>query len=80
MKLTYYDEDDILVMKLSDKPIDYAIETNWVIVHFDQADRPVRIEILDANRFFKEEKKAVPQSILQQYFTSPSSPFMLNDK
>ena len=80
MKLTYYDEDDILVMKLSDMPIDYAIETNWVIVHFDQADRPVRIEILDANRFFKEEKKAVPQSILHQYFASPSSPFMLNDK
>lgn len=34
MKVKYYKEDDIFVLKLSDKPIDYAGESNWIIVYF----------------------------------------------
>ena len=68
MKVKYYKEDDILVVKLSDKPIDYAHESNWVIVHFDQNHKPVRIEILDAQRFLSEESKALPFDIKEKYF------------
>ena len=68
MKVKYYKKDDILVLKLSDKPIDYAEESNWVIVHFDKNEEPVRIEILDASRFLKEEGKVLPQEIKNKYF------------
>ena len=70
MKLKYYKDDDILVMKLSDNPIDYAHESNMVIVHFDKNDKPVRLEILDATRFLKEESKALPHQIKQDYFAT----------
>lgn len=68
MKVKYYTEDDILVMKLSNNAIDYAEESDWVIVHFDKNDKPVRVEILDATRFLKEEYKALPLSVKQKFF------------
>lgn len=68
MKVKYYNKDDILVLKLSDKPIDYAEESDWVIVHFDKNDQPVRVEILDARRFLEEENKALPLTVKQRYF------------
>lgn len=70
MKLKYYKEDDILVIKLSNKPIDYAEESNWVVVHFDKDDKPVRVEILDAKRFLSEESKILPKDIKETYFSS----------
>jgi len=70
MKLKYYKEDDILVIKFSEKPIAYAEESNWIIVHFDQNDKPVRIEILDANRFLKEQSRVLPKEIKKAYFSS----------
>jgi hypothetical protein len=70
MKLKYYKEDDIMVMKLSDKPIDYAEESNWVIVHFDVNDKPVRIEILDANRFLTQVCKALPKEVKREFFAT----------
>lgn len=70
MKVKYYKKDDILVLKLSDKPIDYAEESNWVIVHFDKNKEPVRIEILDASRFLKEEGKVLPREVKDKYFVS----------
>lgn len=73
MKLKYYNEDDILVMKLSNEPIDYAEESNWVIVHFDKKNKPVRIEILDATRFLKEQRQILPKAIIQKYFSGLSA-------
>ncbi len=70
MKVKYYKEDDILVVKLSNKPINYAEESNWVIVHFDENKEPVRIEILDASRFLKEQGKALPKEVKEKFFTS----------
>lgn len=72
MKVKYYKEDDILVLKLSEKPIDYAEESNWVIVHFDESKEPVRIEILDASRFLKEESRVLPREIKDKYFATPA--------
>lgn len=68
MKVKYYKEDDILVIKLSERPIDYAEESDWIIMHYDEKKNPVRIEILDASRFLKEESKALPQAIKQAFF------------
>lgn len=73
MKIKYYTEDDILVLKLSNNPIDYAEESNWIIIHYDEKKDPVRIEILDASRFLKEESKALPLEIKEKYFTATSS-------
>ena len=68
MKVKYYREDDILVIKLSNKPIDYAEESDWIIVHYDEHKDPVRIEMLDASRFLKEQSRALPQEIIKKYF------------
>lgn len=73
MKLKYYKEDEILVMKFSNKPIDYAEESDWVIVHFDKNHKPVRIEILDAKRFLTEAKQALPAEIKKEYFSHIST-------
>lgn len=70
MKVKYYKKDDIMVLKLSDKPIDYAEESNWVIVHYDENKEPVRIEILEASRFLKEESRVLPRDIKDKFFVS----------
>lgn len=70
MKIEYYDEDDILVVKLSNKPYDYAEMEENFIVHFTKDDKPVRIEILDASKFLKEQSKALPQAIKRKFFAS----------
>ena len=68
MKLKYYKDDDILVMNLSQSTIDYAEESNGVVVHFDEKDRPVRVEVLDARRFLKEESRVLPEEMKEEYF------------
>ncbi|MBI3443303.1 DUF2283 domain-containing protein [Candidatus Woesebacteria bacterium] len=73
MKVKYYKDDDILVMKFSDKPIDYAEESDWVIVHFDKDDKPVRIEILDAKRFLTQTNKALPVEVKKEYFSQSAA-------
>lgn len=57
-KVVYEKEDDILNIWLSKKPIDYAENTEGVIVHFTKNNEPVYIEVLDASRFLKPKKKA----------------------
>lgn len=50
-KIRYSKDVDILMIELSDKPIDYAEEEGQIIVHFSKDDEPVLIEILDAKDF-----------------------------
>jgi len=68
MKIKYYKEDDILVIKLSKNPIDFAEESDWIIMHYDENKNPVRIEILDASRFLRAESKALPPDIKKSFF------------
>lgn len=68
MKIKYFDKDDILVLNLSNKPVDYAEESNWVVVNFDSQRQPVSIEILDASRFLAEQGRVLPDNIKQKYF------------
>lgn len=69
MKVNYYEEDDVLVVKLTDDPIAYAEEANLVVIHFDEMDSPTRIEILDAKRFLELEGFALPSNIREKYFS-----------
>lgn len=67
-KIRYSKDADVLLIKLSDKAIDYAEEEGQVIIHFSKDDEPVLIEILDAKEFvlgsissiIKEKEVAIP--------------------
>lgn len=51
MKVKYSPEVDILLVRLSDDPFDYAEESNGVITHFSADGRPVLLEIQGAREF-----------------------------
>jgi Protein of unknown function (DUF2283) len=49
MKLTYFDTDDILVMKLTDKPIVREISQDWnTHISYAEDGSTVEIVVLDA--------------------------------
>ena len=50
-KINYSKDVDILIIELSDKPVDYAEEEGQVIIHFSIDNEPVLIEILNAKEF-----------------------------
>ena len=65
MNAKYYKEDDLLVVKLSNKPFEVAEKVGSFIVHYDNKREPVTVEILNASKFLKETSKALPKSIRQ---------------
>lgn len=49
MRTTYYDEDDILVMRLSDKPITREVSQDWnTHISYAADGTMVEIVVLDA--------------------------------
>jgi len=54
MKLRYDKEEDILMVKVSDEPIDYAEKVNSVIIHFTKDKKPALFEIMDASEFLAD--------------------------
>jgi hypothetical protein len=69
-KVLYEKEDDILNIWLSKSPVDYAQESDGVIVHFSKKNEPVYIEVLEASRFLKETTKSLPNKIQKQIWAS----------
>lgn len=67
-KIKYYKEDDILVVTLSEEPFDYAEMENNFVVHYAKNGRPVRIEILDAANFLKEQSMVLPKEVKEAVF------------
>ena len=67
-EMRYSKDVDILTIKLSDEPVDYAEESGQFIVHFSTEDTPVLIEVQDAKNFvleslhtlFEETETALP--------------------
>ncbi len=57
MKLRYSRKEDILLIEVSDEPIEYAEEVGNIIVHFTKKEKPVLLEILDASEFLAETTK-----------------------
>ena len=50
-KIRYSKDVDILLIELSDKPIDHAEEKGQLIIHFTENGEPVLLEILNAKEF-----------------------------
>ena len=51
LRMRYDPHVDILLVEVSNRPIDYAEEMGSVIVHFTKQHKPVALEILDASQF-----------------------------
>lgn len=53
-KMRYSKDVDILLIQVSETPIDYAEELGQMIVHFSKDGKPVLLEIQDAKNFVLE--------------------------
>jgi len=49
MKYSYDQKSNVLRIKIVDRPFDYAEEMGNFVVHFDKENKPVYIEILNAD-------------------------------
>lgn len=72
MKLKYSKEDDVLMIELNKKPIDYAEQSGDLIVHFSPTREAVLLEILDASQFFKKAASAFPIKIKKEILSQSS--------
>ena len=50
-KIRYSQDEDVLLIELSENPVDHAEEAGQLIVHLSSAGEPVLLEILDAKEF-----------------------------
>lgn len=66
MQVKYNREDDILMIQLSKKRIDYAEQSGDLIVHFSPEREAVLLEILDASEFLKNTAQKLPRKIKQE--------------
>lgn len=69
MKAKYYKEDDLLVLRLSDKPFEVAEKVGSFIIHYDTKKEAVLVEILNASRLLKATSKALPRSVREDIFS-----------
>ena len=51
MKISYNREVDILTIRVSETPADYAEESDGVITHFSADGKPVMLEIQGGRKF-----------------------------
>ena len=67
-KMLYSKDVDMLLVHISDDPIDYAEESGQMIIHFSKEGKAVLLEIQDAKNFvleslhslFDEAEAAIP--------------------
>lgn len=69
MKFKYNKEDDVLMIELNKKPIDYAEQSGDLIVHFSPKREAVLIEILDAAKFLKQSAQVLPVKVRHDIFS-----------
>ena len=53
-KMRYSKDVDILLVRVSEEPVDYAEESGPMIIHFSKEGKPVLLEIQDARNFVLE--------------------------
>jgi uncharacterized protein YuzE len=58
MKIQYNRDDDALLIHLREGTIDYAEESEGIIVHFTEDHKPVLLEVLDASDWLSRLMKA----------------------
>lgn len=68
MKYSYDPESNILAIKITNKSYDYAEEMGDFVVHFDKKNKPVYIEILNANKFIKKAVNILPKSSIKELY------------
>lgn len=74
MKFNYNTKDDVLIIELNKKKIDYAEQSGSLIVHFSPQREAVLLEILNASLFLKQAVVQLPKNMLKNIipFASPS--------
>lgn len=70
MNIKYSKEDDILMIELNNKPIDYAEQSGNFIMHFSPQREAVLIEVLEASKFLKQASKSLPKEIKEEVLQS----------
>jgi len=65
MSIKYDRETDILLVEMSSNTIDHAEETDNIIVHFDQNQKPVLLEIMEASKFLGDALQTTAESFKQ---------------
>lgn len=66
MKVKYYEDADLLSLRVSEKKYYTAGQSGDVIVHYAKDGEPVLIEILNAAQFLKKVDKSLPKSAQKQ--------------
>lgn len=70
MNFKYNQEDDILMIELNNKPIDYAEQSSNLIVHFSPIREAVLVEVLEASKFLKQASASLPKEIKEKVLES----------
>ena len=70
IKLKYHKEDDLLVLRFSEKPVDDSFEVDNAILEVDKNNSPVSLEILHASNFFNLASKELPREVKQKFFAN----------
>lgn len=70
MKVKYFKEDDILVMRFSEKPVDDSFDVDNAILEVDKNNEPVTLEILHASQFLDITSKQLPKELKQKFFSA----------
>lgn len=68
MKINYYKEDNILVVRFSERPVEDSFEVENAILEVDKKNAPVVLEILHASKFLDLTSKQLPKEVKQRYF------------
>jgi len=72
MNVKYYKEDDLLVIRLSNKQFKAAQKVGSFIIHYDAKNDPVLLEILNASRLLRETNKALPVDVREKILPASS--------
>jgi uncharacterized protein YuzE len=70
MRIKYFKEDDILVLRFSNKNVDDSYEAENAILEVDKNNAPVSLEILHASQFFNRAAKELPKEVKTKYFSA----------
>lgn len=74
MKAKYYKDADLLSLRISKTPYEYAKQEGDVIVHYSKNKEPVLIEIVNAAKFITETTRMLPKRIREDIYSSNISP------
>ncbi len=62
MEYKYDNESNILAITIAKRKFDYASELGDFVIHFDKSNKPVYLEILNADKFLFQAASSLPVS------------------